>query len=120
MVRLRDKRALVLVVALILAALALSLSWALYGPTMFGAETAEAQNERTNPNPSPSPGPSPSPSPGPSPSPSPSPSPGPSPQPKGPSTILNSGGPEDGPVPIMPGGGCPKEFPVEKGKGCYR
>ena len=112
MFRLRDKRYLALVVALILAALALSLSWALYGPTMFGAETAEAQNERTNPNPSPSPGPSPGPSP--------NPSPGPSPQPKGPSTILNSGGPEDGPVPIMPGGGCPKEFPVEKGKGCYR
>ena len=34
-------------------------------------------------------------------------------------TLFESGGPEDGPVPPMPGGGCPEEFPVEKGDGCY-
>ena len=33
--------------------------------------------------------------------------------------LFESGGPEDGPVPRMPGGGCPEEFPVEKGDGCY-
>lgn len=33
--------------------------------------------------------------------------------------LFQSGGPEDGPVPLMPGGGCPPEYPVEKGDGCY-
>ncbi len=33
--------------------------------------------------------------------------------------LFTSGGPEDGPVPPMPGGGCPPEYPDEKGDGCY-
>lgn len=33
--------------------------------------------------------------------------------------LFESGGPEDGPMPKMPGGGCPDEFPVEKSDGCY-
>lgn len=33
--------------------------------------------------------------------------------------LFESGGPEDGPVPPMPGGDCPPEYPVEKGDGCY-
>ncbi len=33
--------------------------------------------------------------------------------------LFESGGPEDGPVPPVPGGGCPEEFPVERGDGCY-
>jgi hypothetical protein len=33
--------------------------------------------------------------------------------------LFTSGGPEDGPVPPMPGGGCPPEYPTEKGDGCY-
>ena len=33
--------------------------------------------------------------------------------------LYESGGPEDGPVPPMPGGKCPVEFPVEKPDGCY-
>lgn len=34
--------------------------------------------------------------------------------------LFTSGGPEDGPVPPMPGGGgCPSEYPVEKGDGCF-
>jgi hypothetical protein len=33
--------------------------------------------------------------------------------------LFTSGGPEDGPVPPMPGGGCPPEYPVEKSDGCY-
>ncbi len=35
-------------------------------------------------------------------------------------TLLEAGGPEDGPVPALPDGGCPAEFPVEQGNACYR
>jgi hypothetical protein len=35
-------------------------------------------------------------------------------------TLLEAGGPEDGPVPTLPGGGCPAEFPVEQDNACYR
>ena len=34
--------------------------------------------------------------------------------------LLESGGPQDGPVPAMPGGGCPEEFPVERNGACWR
>lgn len=34
--------------------------------------------------------------------------------------LLEAGGPDQGPVPPMPGGGCPAEFPVEQGNACYR
>jgi micrococcal nuclease len=37
-----------------------------------------------------------------------------------PTTNLYSGGPENGPVPRMPGGGCPVEYSVERGGACYR
>jgi hypothetical protein len=33
--------------------------------------------------------------------------------------LLEAGGPDQGPVPPMPGGGCPTEFPVEQGNACY-
>jgi hypothetical protein len=33
--------------------------------------------------------------------------------------MLNSGGPPDGPVPLMPGGECPSEYPVRKDGACY-
>jgi hypothetical protein len=52
----------------------------------------------------------------PSPSPSPTPSLSPTPKPR----ILNSGGPENGPVPLMADGGCPVEYPIERGTLCYR
>ena len=68
--------------------------------------------ERTTPQPSPGPGPSPSPTPPPRPQPAPQPPPTP--------PLMKAGGPEDGPAPKMPSGECPKEYPVEKGKGCYR
>lgn len=32
--------------------------------------------------------------------------------------LLEAGGPSKGPAPLMPGGGCPGEFPVEKDGGC--
>jgi hypothetical protein len=38
----------------------------------------------------------------------------------GPKTILDSGGPERGPVPLLPSGGCPDEYPLERGGACYR
>src|SRR5215211_2954261 len=32
---------------------------------------------------------------------------------------LNAGGPANGPVPLMAGGSCPREFPVERSGVCY-
>ena len=37
-----------------------------------------------------------------------------------PSTKMGSGGPEHGPVPPLPGGRCPDEYPVKRGGACYR
>ncbi len=34
--------------------------------------------------------------------------------------LLKAGGPDDGLVPVMPGGGCPEEYPVEEGSTCRR
>jgi hypothetical protein len=34
--------------------------------------------------------------------------------------LLEAGGPATGPVPLMPDGGCPEEYPVEDVGGCYR
>jgi hypothetical protein len=34
--------------------------------------------------------------------------------------LLRSGGPENGPVPLMPDGGCPVEYPTQRGVLCYR
>lgn len=34
--------------------------------------------------------------------------------------LLQAGGPEDGPVPAMPSGGCPEEYPVEENGACRR
>jgi len=34
--------------------------------------------------------------------------------------LFVSGGPGDGPAPLMPNGGCPPEYPIEKGDGCHR
>ena len=33
--------------------------------------------------------------------------------------LLQAGGPASGPVPLMPGGGCPEEFPIQQGGACY-
>ena len=33
--------------------------------------------------------------------------------------LFDSGGPTSGPLPLMPNGGCPREFPVQRGKACY-
>jgi hypothetical protein len=33
--------------------------------------------------------------------------------------LMNAGGPTAGPVPLMPGGGCPEEYPVRRHGACY-
>jgi hypothetical protein len=53
----------------------------------------------------------------------------PSPAPKTPSpypppppssgSLMKAGGPELGPVPVMPNGSCPQEFPERRGNACY-
>jgi hypothetical protein len=38
----------------------------------------------------------------------------------GPETdLFESGGPQSGPLPLMPDGGCPKEFPTKRNGACY-
>ena len=71
------------------------------------------------PPPSPSPPPDPSPSPNPVPNPSPSTAPNP---PPGPRSVpqFKAGGSQTGPAPLMPNGGCPKEFPVKEDGACHR
>ncbi len=53
-----------------------------------------------------------------SPSPS-SPAPSPRPRPQGDRNLLDAGGPTRGPVPLMPTGNCPKEFPTKHNDRCY-
>ncbi len=100
--------------------------YAVWEPLPF----AEAAQPSPNPQPkasdsptpktpdSPPPKASPSPQPGatpPRPPPPPPPNPG-----SGDGTLMNAGGPADGPMPLMPGGGCPVEFPVQRDGACYR
>jgi hypothetical protein len=35
------------------------------------------------------------------------------------SNLFDSGGPTEGPLPLMADGSCPKEFPVKRGGACY-
>ena len=44
----------------------------------------------------------------------------PSRKPKPKRNLFDSGGPENGPVPLMADGGCPAEFPVERAGLCYQ
>jgi hypothetical protein len=46
-------------------------------------------------------------------------SPSPAPTSPTPDPSLDAGGPRGGPVPLMPGGGCPFEYPVKRGGACY-
>jgi hypothetical protein len=43
--------------------------------------------------------------------------PSPTPQPN--PDLFDSGGPTIGPAPLMPGGGCPKEYPIKRADACY-
>jgi hypothetical protein len=59
---------------------------------------------------------SPSPTPEPA-TPAPTHSPNPAPQPN--PNLFDSGGPTIGPAPLMPDGGCPKEYPIKRADACY-
>ena len=48
------------------------------------------------------------------------PQPAPPATPLGNRTMLDSGGPENGPVPLMPDGSCPVEYPVERDGLCHQ
>ena len=87
------------------------------GPTTEPTPSPPPRSPPSSPPPSPRPSPSPSPNPVPNSSPSPAPNSSPSPRPAPP---FKAGGPQAGPVPLMPNGGCPKEFPMKEGGACYR
>lgn len=90
------------------------------GLGIWGSGSEETTSEVTSPSP-PTPSPQPPPPPPPSP-PRPSPPPAPPPVPPEPNrgTLMEAGGSLDGPVPKMPDGDCPKEFPQERGGVCHR
>ncbi len=101
-------------VGLALMALVLVLIWGmLETPTVAGAqggpdEPAPKKSPATPPKTSP---PTPkTPSPDPPDAPDSSPDSG---------TLMNAGGPERGPVPMMPDGSCPQELPVMQDGACY-
>jgi hypothetical protein len=48
-----------------------------------------------------------------------SPSPSSKPRPQGDRNLLDAGGPTKGPVPLMPDGSCPPEFPTKHKNLCY-
>jgi len=80
-----------------------------YGATVTNSPLPSSPSPTTPSTSSPSPS-SPSPS---------SPSPSPKPKPLGDRNLLKAGGPTVGPVPLMPGGGCPKEFPTKHNDLCH-
>lgn len=78
------------------------------------------QSSPKNPQPSPkTPPPAPKTPPAPAPRPTPPPQPTPAPPPDS-GNLFKAGGLQAGPAPLMPNGGCPKEFPVKKRGACYR
>jgi len=84
-------------------------------------KTGSITPPKTTPTPSPPPDSGPLPEPNPQPIPKPPPNPNPPPPPLRPEPpLMNAGGPSEGPVPVMPDGGCPKEFPVQRGGACFR
>jgi hypothetical protein len=106
------------VVALVVfAGFSLRAAWEA-GPTV-GAQQTTTLTPSTTYTASPTPTPSPTPttttaSPSPAPT---SPSPNLTTRPN--SDPYDAGGPRGGPVPLMPGGGCPFEYPVERDGACY-
>jgi outer membrane biosynthesis protein TonB len=72
------------------------------------------------PQPSPKTPPSaPKTTPAPAPRPTPPPQPTPAPPPADSGTLFKAGGSNAGPIPLMKGGSCPKEFPERRGNACY-
>ncbi len=79
------------------------------GTSVQKAQTAPAPKTPPTPPKTPSPAPK-TPSPAPK-TPSPAPDDG---------TLMNAGGPTNGPVPMMPNGSCPREFPTVRDSACYQ
>jgi hypothetical protein len=75
-------------------------------PTAGASPTASAT---ASPSPTPEPA-TPAPT---RPKPAPSPTPQPNPD------LLDAGGPIVGPAPLMPGGSCPREYPIKRADACY-
>jgi hypothetical protein len=80
------------------------------------AQTTTGQGPNQGPKQGPNQGPGPRPSPGPGPNQGPG---APQPEPPRPTPSLNAGGPESGPLPLMPDGSCPKEYPQMRDNACY-
>jgi hypothetical protein len=80
--------------------------------------TRQPKTSPDPPRPAPTPNPAPSPPPRPSPTPTPPPQPALDPPPDS-GTLFKAGGSNDGPMPLMKGGSCPKEFPERRGNACY-
>jgi hypothetical protein len=76
------------------------------GSTAGGATPTAGTSPTATASPSPTPAPA---------SPEPTRSPALQPNPD----LLDAGGPTVGPVPLMPGGGCPKEYPIKRAGACY-
>ena len=74
-------------------------------PKSPGERTSPGEQPKSNPTPPPPPPPRPTPPP-------------PPPPPQG--ELFKAGGSSDGPVPQLPGGGCPKEYPEQRGDACFR
>jgi hypothetical protein len=88
-----------------------------YGSSATNSPLPSSPSPSTASPSSPSPS-SPSPS-SPSPSSPSSSSPSPKPRPQGDRNLLNAGGPTGGPVPLMPDGNCPPEFPTKHNNLCH-
>lgn len=100
-----------------------------YETVVIECDPSGGQSTIPSPSPPPPPPPSPTPPPPPPPPAPPPPQPAPSPPPTPPTpapapspppaSLFNSGGPKKGPVPLMPNGSCPKEFPKKRGNACF-
>jgi hypothetical protein len=114
---------LAVVALVVFAGFALRAAWEA-GPTVEAQQRTTLTPSTTftaSPTPTYTASPTPSPTPTtttapPSPAPT-SPSPAPTDRPS--DDPYDAGGPRGGPVPLMPGGGCPVEYPVERGGACY-
>ena len=98
----------IVILALLAAGFALLASWD--SPTTVQAQQTTTPIITTTPS-SPSPAPA-------SPAPTTTATSSPTPAPVD-DDLFNAGGPAEGPVPPMPGGGCPSEYPVLKNGACY-
>ena len=115
----RLKTRIAALVGLALMALVLVLIWGmLETPTVAGAQGGPDRPGANEPAPKKSPAIPPRASPPTPNTPSPEPPDPPDSSPDS-GTLMNAGGPERGPVPVMPNGRCPLELPVMQDGACY-